>query len=124
MLFVWIMGCNYILIDREIIFDLDSSREMKTITPIHDLYVFIINGLIIVWHYGFVEIYDPHNMVFVKHNDTDLVFTDYNPLLNVLVTDKRECFRLENDNKYYFKKVVLGMNYIMDYNVVPQMLKI
>jgi len=64
-------------------------------------------------------------MTFVQMVETDLIFTDYNQLLDVLVTKTKDCYRLVyTDNKYQFQKVVLGVNYISDHNVVPQNIKI
>jgi len=120
----WIPNCNYILINDDIIYNLDNNCIMKTITPVTFFFAFFVNGLIIVWHYGFVEIYDTWNMVFVQKIDTQFVFGYYNQLLDVLVTDQRKCYRLQNNNnQYYFQHIIFGVNYIMDYKVVPQNIK-
>jgi len=123
--FFWISNSDYIIIG-DVIMDLNSFSEIEIITSInYAAYVFLINEMIIILYRNFVEIYDTRKMVFVQRIYNDLIFTNYNQLLNVLVTDRRECFRLENDDsKYFFQKVILGINYILDYNIVSQNIKI
>jgi len=117
----WIPNSDYILINDDMIIDVNNCREMIIKTSINRFFVFYVRGLIVIHHNGFVEIYDSNKMVFVQRIDTDLIFTDYNQLLNVLVTHKRECFRLKNnDSKYRFQKVILGINYILDHKIVPK----
>jgi len=121
----FIPNCNYILIEHDIIFDLDSYREMRLLTPIAFGYffVFFVGGLILAWHHGFIEIYETKDMIFAQRIDTELVFTYYNQMTNVLVTDTKSCYRLKTNSKHYLQKVVLGVDYVSDYDVVPKNIK-
>jgi len=121
----WISNSGYAIIGN-VIMDLISFSEIKIVTLMNYASdVFLINEMIVILYHDFVEIYDTRKMVFVQRIYTDLIFTDYNQRLNVLVTHKRECFRLENnDNSHHLQKVILGINYILDYNIVSQNIKI
>jgi len=121
----WIQNSTYAVIDHNIILNLEDFQEIHMITPYDNFFVFLVDELIIVWHFGFVEIYDTRRMTFVDRVNIDVMFTDYNQLLNALVTDERDCYRLKNNHgEYRFEHVNFGANYILDYNVVPQNIKV
>jgi len=122
----WIANSNFVVIDGCIIFDVDRSCEMTMMTQLrfYNFFVFLIKGMVVAWHYGFVEIYDVQKMVFVQRIDTELAFTDYNQMLDILLTDKKEYYRMKNNyNGYYLHKVTIGANYVSDYDVIPLKIK-
>jgi len=39
-----------------------------------------------------------------------MILTDYNQMLDILVTNQREFYQLKSNNGYYIQKVTLGVH--------------
>jgi len=121
----WIPESNCIFINYDTIFNLDNHREIAVRTLVYKFFVFNLHNLVICLHNGYMELYDIDIMDFVQRIDTELKFIDYNKMLNVVVTDELDCYRFQKSlDQYVLHKINLGLNYILDHNIVPQNIKI
>jgi len=95
----WIPNSNCVLLADQIILNLDSNRQMRTITPIFDFFVFFVNGLILIWHYGFVEIQSVRKKITLFKNCYDLMYY----LMQV-----SSCIHYINTRRlqYFYKKLI------------------
>jgi len=136
----WISNCNCILINKNEVYNLDTNHKLRIWIPRH---CFAINENVLVLIYTpYIKLHDVDTLIELGQINTKLKFIGYNKRTNILVFSKYDygkkrrwligqkdiydlqCYQIKYINEYKLIKLKIGVNYILDQDVVTKNIKL
>jgi len=128
----WIQGSSFVLIAGSIFLDLNTNRIIK---PKYDYagmfcrFILVIEKLMISLEVfdGGIEIYDIDNMVFpqmILVDDIVAYCSNLDILISISKLNEVGYYRIRKCGNYVLEKIHIGENYLLDQNIVPNVIRI